>query len=85
MKVPTFLLVLILSWFIIAGSTIYIGHTIHKDNQCQEDQSCWNCETMGNKICGAVTVEQMPHGFIEVWDSHDRVVFGPVLLERIEK
>jgi len=19
---------------------------------CEEDQSCWNCETMGNKICG---------------------------------
>ena len=20
--------------------------------RCFEDQSCWNCETMGNKICG---------------------------------
>lgn len=20
--------------------------------QCQEDQPCWNCHTMGNRICG---------------------------------
>lgn len=19
---------------------------------CQEDESCWNCHTMGNRICG---------------------------------
>lgn len=20
--------------------------------ECQEDMACWDCETMGNKICG---------------------------------
>lgn len=23
---------------------------------CQEDEACWNCETMGNKICGTLDV-----------------------------
>lgn len=22
------------------------------DEPCQEDEDCWNCETMGNGICG---------------------------------
>jgi hypothetical protein len=26
------------------GNAIYIT--------CQEDMPCWNCETMGNRICG---------------------------------
>jgi len=21
-------------------------------SKCQEDMSCWNCETMGNLVCG---------------------------------
>lgn len=26
-------------------------------NQCEEDQPCWDCETMGNKICGTQSVD----------------------------
>jgi hypothetical protein len=25
------------------------------DNWCQEDEPCWDCHTMGNKICGTPT------------------------------
>jgi hypothetical protein len=24
----------------------------HSATRCTEDMSCWNCETMGNHICG---------------------------------
>jgi len=23
---------------------------------CQEDQACWNCHTMGNRICGPILI-----------------------------
>lgn len=26
-------------------------------NACQEDDPCWNCETMGNRVCGTTTTE----------------------------
>lgn len=30
------------------------------DSRCEEDMPCWNCETMGNKICGpSVTYSEM--------------------------
>ena len=25
---------------------------------CAEDMGCWDCETMGNKICGPIKEEQ---------------------------
>ncbi len=25
---------------------------VHSDAICTEDMACWNCETMGNMICG---------------------------------
>lgn len=32
------------------------SHTMQQDlkvlNSCQEDEACWNCATMGNRICG---------------------------------
>lgn len=56
--------------------------------QVQEDEPNWNCETMGNKVCGSVNVEVYPEGedqFIRIWDEHNRLVFGPVLLEGVER
>lgn len=52
----------------------------------QEDSPLWNCETMGNLVCGPVTAEvfwTLDHTalFIQMWDTHNRIVFGPVLLE----
>jgi hypothetical protein len=29
-------------------------------SSCQEDDPCWDCETMGNRICGPVAVEPAP-------------------------
>ena len=30
-------------------------HTTVNVVRCEEDQPCWDCTTMGNKICGAAT------------------------------
>lgn len=51
---------------------------------CQEDDPCWNCETMGNKVCGTVNAEiyrQGSHDWIRIWDERGRLVFGPVYLQ----
>lgn len=30
--------------------------TVYEDGStCHEDDPCWDCETMGNQICGPVT------------------------------
>lgn len=74
--------------FILIGTTFGFFST-KTPEACQEDQKCWDCETLGNKVCGPVNVELFPNAdgtrMVRVWDSHNRVVFGPVLLERIEE
>lgn len=71
------------------------AHTRHHRHHtvCQEDQACWNCETMGNKVCGRVNVEiwseRNPYTledstWVRIWDEHNRVVFGPTLVEKFE-
>lgn len=38
--------------------TTYKEPTPHQQRlACQEDEPCWDCETMGNKVCG-VTAER---------------------------
>lgn len=32
------------------------------DVDCQEDMPCWNCETMGNHVCGPPTYPVPPAG-----------------------
>jgi hypothetical protein len=47
---------------------------------CQEDDPCWDCETMGDRICGPVHVEAWgppEYGWVQVRDGHGRLVFGP--------
>lgn len=31
-----------------------IGLPINEPGACHEDMPCWDCETMGNRICGPV-------------------------------
>jgi hypothetical protein len=79
---------------IVAVMSMLRGSTVtHQPPQhpatapCQEDQPCWNCETMGNHVCGRVNVELYDdHGkqWVRVWDEHNRIVFGPNLVESIE-
>jgi hypothetical protein len=35
---------------------------IHEDlfPGCEEDEPCWDCETMGNSVCGPVKVPSLP-------------------------
>lgn len=40
---------------------------------CEEDQPCWDCHTMGNKVCG----EELPQGVV-VLPSEQCPVFQPV-------
>lgn len=30
------------------------------DVRCEEDMPCWDCTTMGNRICGPITAEEAP-------------------------
>ena len=42
------------------GATMGVGLASHvhahpgHSEQCQEDDPCWDCHTMGNRICGPV-------------------------------
>lgn len=52
----------------------------------QEDDPAWDCETMGNLVCGPVEVNLYTRGaytYVEVWDAHNRRITGPVQVERI--
>lgn len=43
---------------------------------CQEDEPCWDCETMGNMVCGPVmTIPDMPEPIV-VWVEGDAVLSG---------
>lgn len=53
-----------------------------------EDDPRWNCETMGDHVCGTVNVEtyrEGTHTFVRVWDEHGRLVFGPSYVEGFER
>lgn len=41
---------------------------------CQEDEPCWNCETMGNRTCGPGAGESIDNWLL-------RACFGPILHE----
>lgn len=47
--------------------------------KCQEDMSCWNCETMGDRTCGDVRVSlyntTSDNQWVEIYDAHNRQVF----------
>lgn len=65
-----------------------ISTTTTSTAPCQEDDPCWNCETMGNKVCGEVNVEiyrEGAHQWVRIWDTHNRLVFGPVWIEGVER
>jgi hypothetical protein len=36
---------------IVAAFALVMATSSHKP-RCEEDEACWNCQTMGNKICG---------------------------------
>lgn len=38
-------------------------------HDCLEDEPCWNCETMGNHICGAVPEETLDNWLARVCDG----------------
>lgn len=43
---------------------------------CQEDEPCWDCETMGNRVCGPVmTIPDMADPIV-VWVEGDAVLSG---------
>ena len=64
MKFAGYLAVLVVSLLalgILAGKNISDSHSaaqpvkLHKA-QCEEDMPCWDCKTMGNRICGVADV-----------------------------
>lgn len=40
---------------------------------CMEDEPCWDCATMGNKVCGPITVTQM-NGVSVLVDANGNVL-----------
>jgi hypothetical protein len=32
--------------------TVNVGGEIVRDGICDEDEPCWDCRTMGNRVCG---------------------------------
>ena len=50
---------------------------------CQEDEPCWDCETMGNRICGP-TVEPPPaHSHEPPPHSHDELVLRCTVIDEL--
>lgn len=39
---------------------------------CEEDENCWDCETMGNQICGLPDVQANAAARQLAWDTWDR-------------
>lgn len=38
---------------LVLGPAVHAGtHTVALSTTCEEDQPCWDCETMGNRLCG---------------------------------
>jgi hypothetical protein len=48
---------------------------------CQEDEPCWDCETMGNRICGP-TVTPTPEPVIAP-HSHDELVLRCTVIDEL--
>lgn len=68
----------------IIGLSLYHPKADLPQPHCVEDEACWDCETMGNGVCGAVNVETWTDGsgsWVRVWDERGRLVFGPVLID----
>ena len=42
-------IVVMTSLAIMLGS---LGLAVMSDTSCEEDQPCWNCHTMGTRVCG---------------------------------
>lgn len=39
---------------------------------CEEDMDCWDCETMGNRICGLPNIQANAAHRAAAWDAWDR-------------
>lgn len=52
-------LTLVVTAFIIAATLLAAAytHTSKASTVCAEDDPCWNCATMGNKLCGPTPSE----------------------------
>lgn len=42
---------------VTVGLPLGVQPVFAQADTCMEDEPCWNCETMGNKICGPQVVE----------------------------
>lgn len=54
--------------------------------QCAEDDSCWNCATMGNHICGAPTIDELESRITTLEEYRDNLVGGiRQLMTRVDR
>lgn len=57
---------------LMIGATLAFGLPSAEDSravvvaQCEEDQACWDCATMGNRVCGPDNPQGMPAGRYDV-------------------
>ncbi len=50
---------------------------------CHEDEPCWDCETMGNRICGPTTEPPPAHTGEPPPHSHDELVLRCTVIDEL--
>ncbi len=50
---------------------------------CQEDEPCWDCETMGNRICGPTATPPSDHSHEPAPHSHDELVLRCTVIDEL--
>ena len=50
---------------------------------CQEDEPCWDCETMGNRICGPTVEPPTDHSHEPPPHSHDELVLRCTVIDEL--
>lgn len=61
------ILVTVLLLILVIGF-VYVVNDI--TGPCYEDMSCWNCETMGNQICGEGYINNPTLGIDSPWEDY---------------
>ncbi len=50
---------------------------------CQEDEPCWDCETMGNRICGPTVSPPSDHSHEPAPHSHDELLLRCTVIDEL--
>ncbi len=75
--------IVIYSIFLL-GALVWLTVSLDsEETSCQEDMPCWDCKTMGNRICGPLKAEIRADGMIIITDKNKDV--GIVYAENVKR